>query len=322
MRVQHAAVAYSVSAEGLAGEVAATVGWPAFAKPVRSSLAAGAGPVGSAQDLVPRLTHLRAASEEHMRARSSVLELAAQVLLEHNVDDPDLLLAADTIRGLRDYTLEETIPAGGQVTVDVAVDSSGVARVTGTSDSRMFEGTDAFEAFSFPASADHRSRVEDAAVEAALLLGLEGRSVNFEFRVSSGMVHLVEMNPRPAALYRAAYLLQGSLDLLTAYMPQSSAEGGQAASGSWDAAVLEIIRTKYPHQIAQHPTSEHMRELELARPGARYIPIAVAGRPVAEGPNPEGSYAIGVFLLPFRSSESREHVLAQALRITGMGRTV
>lgn len=310
------------SAGHLADEVSKRVGWPAFAKPIRSSLSSGAGLVVSPQVLKNRIKQLAANAARHMDRRTVELESSVHVLLQHAPHDPFIFEACCIVRSLGDYLVEEKIPTGKQTTVDMVVDHSGFARILGTSDSHMFEGTDAFSSFTFPAEINHRELVEKAAIEAAGLLNIRGRAINLEFRIVDDKVYLVEVNPRPSALYRIPYLLLGYGDLLESYLPVNGRNARlnkpKGRERIWDCISIELIRTRNPAQVAEHPSQQALNELRRRRPNSLYMPIATSGRMVSETSNPEGSFVIGAFLLPRHKDEAQDHVLNEALRVSGL----
>lgn len=262
-------------------ELALTLPYPCFVKPVKSFFSVLAERVDGPEALLALAQRARAHLTGFVRPFNALL--ARYTSVPH---DGRHLIAEELLSGV-------------QVTVEGCV-HEGEAQIVGITDSIMYPGTISFARFEYPSSlpAAVQARMSEIAARVARALGLDHTLFNIEmfYDAARDAIEIIEVNPRMCPQF--ADLMEKVNGVNTYDIALALAAGERpmvrAADAPHRAATSFVLRRFEDAMVERTPAAEDLDALHAALPDARVKVLCRVGHRLSEELQDGKSYRYAV----------------------------
>ena len=247
-----------------ADELADTLRFPLFLKPVKSCFSINADVIRSPETF-------------RRRVRSSLLPQGFLKPLN------DLLRAHTDFPLDASYLLAESLLEGAQASLEGYV-FNGRVHILGIIDAVMYPGTISFQRFEYPSRLSGRVRRRMAEVAETFIsgIGYDNALFNIEFmyNAETDEIHIIEVNPKIASQFTDLF---EKVDGLSSYAPLLEISLGEEprfprGQGAFKVAASCVLRTFEDRRVLRTPSPEEVGALSQRFPDARVEIAATRGR--------------------------------------------
>lgn len=273
-----------------------TKDFPAFIKPIHSSLSQGTGYIKDHDEL---LKHLGIHTEAVHQTTSKYRVFGAVA----NTDITD---------NFHKFYIEECIESGTQLTVDVLA-HDGSLKILSVSETVFHKSVASFDYFDFPYNCSDAimDEIHNASLDIAKKLQLDNLLFNIEFiYTDAGKLKLVEINPRPATQFlpaiKSVYGFDGWHYLNTGVAEWKASQSNRLA--------IKILRTT-TDSIVKYTPPEDVLDILGKRLNAKFNSFVKVGTKLSDYQQDGLSYRVGEIYIPYESPQVRDAVFKRALTI-------